>query len=194
MANKVPANKSWFVSTWGELSEGGVAGVKRFANLGFTETGTRTVKNRKGEDITIPVYTKDITGAQPEPAQTSAEPSTPEPTAAEPATVEQTTPPVEEMNESQQPAKPKEQQGFSIGDDDFDLDFNATDDNDTGGFRFSVEENMTDIVNQVTLPASINPEGNKVTSIDVIKEQLPTSCQSSFDDLVKSGFVSVTCN
>ena len=46
------------ISTWGELSKGGIAGLNRFADLGFTQTGTRNVKMKSGEDVSIPIFTK----------------------------------------------------------------------------------------------------------------------------------------
>lgn len=46
------------LSTWGELSKGGIHGLNRFANLGFTKTGERAVKTKSGEDINIPIFTK----------------------------------------------------------------------------------------------------------------------------------------
>lgn len=46
------------LSTWGELSKGGIHGLNRFANLGFTKTGERAVKTKTGEDINIPIFTK----------------------------------------------------------------------------------------------------------------------------------------
>lgn len=46
------------LSTWGELSKGGIHGLNRFANLGFTKIGERAVKTKDGEDINIPIFTK----------------------------------------------------------------------------------------------------------------------------------------
>lgn len=46
------------LSTWGELSKGGIHGLNRFANLGFTKTGERAAKTKSGEDINIPIFTK----------------------------------------------------------------------------------------------------------------------------------------
>lgn len=47
------------LSTWGELSRGGIAGLNRFSKLGFEQTGERTVTMKDtGEEIVIPVYTK----------------------------------------------------------------------------------------------------------------------------------------
>lgn len=46
------------LSTWGELTKGGIHGLSRFADLGFTKTGERSVKTKAGEDINIPIFTK----------------------------------------------------------------------------------------------------------------------------------------
>lgn len=52
-----------YLSTWGELSKGGIAGLNRFGNLGFTEVERRKVKTKEGGDsgITIPVWKKNET-------------------------------------------------------------------------------------------------------------------------------------
>ena len=54
-----------YLSTWGELSKGGIAGLNRFGNLGFTEVERREVKTKGGDDsgITIPVWKKNETTA-----------------------------------------------------------------------------------------------------------------------------------
>lgn len=46
------------LSTWGELTKGGIHGLNRFADLGFTKTGERSAKTKAGEDIKIPIFTK----------------------------------------------------------------------------------------------------------------------------------------
>ena len=46
------------LSTWGELTKGGIHGLSRFADLGFTKTGERSAKTKAGEDISIPIFTK----------------------------------------------------------------------------------------------------------------------------------------
>ena len=47
------------LSTWGELSRGGIAGLERFSKLGFAKSGERTVTMKgTGEEVNIPVYTK----------------------------------------------------------------------------------------------------------------------------------------
>lgn len=46
------------LSTWGELTKGGIHGLNRFADLGFTKTGERPAKTKAGEDIKIPIFTK----------------------------------------------------------------------------------------------------------------------------------------
>ena len=46
------------LSTWGELTNGGIHGLSRFADLGFTKTGERSAKTKAGEDIKIPIFTK----------------------------------------------------------------------------------------------------------------------------------------
>lgn len=56
VADAVPAGSS--LSTWGTLTKGGVHGLNRFGNLGFTKTGTRAVQMKSGEPIDIPIFTK----------------------------------------------------------------------------------------------------------------------------------------
>ena len=46
------------LSTWGDLTNGGIHGLSRFADLGFTKTGERPAKTKAGEDINIPIFTK----------------------------------------------------------------------------------------------------------------------------------------
>lgn len=46
------------LSTWGELTKGGIHGLSRFADLGFTKTGERSAKTKACEDINIPIFTK----------------------------------------------------------------------------------------------------------------------------------------
>lgn len=46
------------LSTWGELTPGGVSGLNRFRTLGFKQVGTRMVKDREGNDLEIPIYEK----------------------------------------------------------------------------------------------------------------------------------------
>ena len=46
------------LSTWGELTKGGIHGLSRFADLGFIKTGERSAKTKAGEDINIPIFTK----------------------------------------------------------------------------------------------------------------------------------------
>lgn len=46
------------LSTWGELTKGGIHGLNRFVDLGFTKTGERSAKTKAGEDINIPIFTK----------------------------------------------------------------------------------------------------------------------------------------
>ena len=46
------------LSTWGELTNGGIHGLNRFVDLGFTKTGERSAKTKAGEDIKIPIFTK----------------------------------------------------------------------------------------------------------------------------------------
>lgn len=46
------------LSTWGELTKGGIHGLSRFVDLGFTKTGERSAKTKSGEDINIPIFTK----------------------------------------------------------------------------------------------------------------------------------------
>ena len=46
------------LSTWGELTKGGIHGLSRFVDLGFTKTGERSAKTKTGEDINIPIFTK----------------------------------------------------------------------------------------------------------------------------------------
>ena len=44
-----------YISTWGELTKGGIAGINRFSTLGFVKTEERKVKDKEGNDIVIPV-------------------------------------------------------------------------------------------------------------------------------------------
>lgn len=46
------------LSTWGELTPGGVSGINRFKSLGFKQVETREVTDRLGNPIQIPVYEK----------------------------------------------------------------------------------------------------------------------------------------
>lgn len=46
------------LSTWGELTKGGIHELSRFVDLGFTKTGERSAKTKAGEDINIPIFTK----------------------------------------------------------------------------------------------------------------------------------------
>lgn len=46
------------LSIWGELAKGGIHGLSRFVDLGFTKTGERSAKTKAGEDINIPIFTK----------------------------------------------------------------------------------------------------------------------------------------
>lgn len=61
IADMIPSGA--YLSTWGELSKGGIAGLNRFGNLGFTEVSRREVKTKGGENsgITIPVWKKNET-------------------------------------------------------------------------------------------------------------------------------------
>lgn len=54
-----------YLSTHGELTKGGIAGLNRFGNLGFTEAERREVKTKEGGNsgITIPVWKKNETTA-----------------------------------------------------------------------------------------------------------------------------------
>lgn len=52
-----------YLSTWGELSKGGIHGLERFGNLGFTEASRRDVKI-KNQSSNKPVITKIISGGQ----------------------------------------------------------------------------------------------------------------------------------
>ena len=49
-----------YLSTYGELTPGGVAGLNRFESLGFTKVAERTVKDTLGNPINIPVYQSNI--------------------------------------------------------------------------------------------------------------------------------------
>ena len=46
------------LSTWGELTPGGVSGLNRFKSLGFTQIDTREVSDLEGNIIQIPIYEK----------------------------------------------------------------------------------------------------------------------------------------
>lgn len=57
VADTIPVDGK--LSTWGELSRGGIAGLERFSKLGFAQSGERTVRMKgTGEEVTIPVFTK----------------------------------------------------------------------------------------------------------------------------------------
>ena len=57
LADIIPAGAN--VSTWGELSKGGIAGLNRFANLGFIKVGEKAATMKgTGESINIPIYNK----------------------------------------------------------------------------------------------------------------------------------------
>lgn len=64
VADAVPEGNN--LSTWGELSPGGIAGLNRFRNLGFTQTGTRPIHMKSGELVDIPIYTKNNTSISPD--------------------------------------------------------------------------------------------------------------------------------
>ncbi len=59
VADMIPSGA--YLSVRGELSKGGVAGLNRFGNLGFTEVERRDVKTKEGKNsgITIPVWQKN---------------------------------------------------------------------------------------------------------------------------------------
>ncbi len=59
VADMIPSGA--YLSVRGELSKGGVAGLNRFGNLGFTETERKDVKTKEGKNsgITIPVWQKN---------------------------------------------------------------------------------------------------------------------------------------
>ena len=59
VADMIPSGA--YLSVRGELSKGGVAGLNRFSNLGFTEVERRDVKTKEGKNsgITIPVWQKN---------------------------------------------------------------------------------------------------------------------------------------
>lgn len=48
-----------YLSTYGELTKGGVSGLNRFGDFGFTEHGKREVKDRDNNPITIPIWQKN---------------------------------------------------------------------------------------------------------------------------------------
>lgn len=56
VANYLPLGSK--LSTWGNITKGGIAGLERFRNLGFKEIGTRTIKNKQGENVNIPIFEK----------------------------------------------------------------------------------------------------------------------------------------
>ena len=59
VADMIPSGA--YLSVRGELSKGGVAGLNRFGNLGFTEVERKDVKTKEGKNsgITIPVWQKN---------------------------------------------------------------------------------------------------------------------------------------
>ena len=59
VADMIPSGA--YLSVRGELSKGGVTGLNRFGNLGFTEVERRDVKTKEGKNsgITIPVWQKN---------------------------------------------------------------------------------------------------------------------------------------
>lgn len=57
VANAVPEGRN--LSTWGSVSRGGIAGINRFGNLGFYQTGIRPlVMKDTGEQVNVPIFTK----------------------------------------------------------------------------------------------------------------------------------------
>lgn len=47
------------LSTWGEITKGGISGLNRFLNNGFKKIGERKIKDREGNDILIPILEKE---------------------------------------------------------------------------------------------------------------------------------------
>ena len=47
-----------YLSTWGELTKGGISGINRFGNYGLIEVGKRQVKDRQGNNIEISIFQK----------------------------------------------------------------------------------------------------------------------------------------
>ena len=49
-----------FLSTWGEVTPGGIAGLNRFSKLGFTLTGMRQVMDTNDNEIDVPVFQSNL--------------------------------------------------------------------------------------------------------------------------------------
>ena len=56
IASQVPIGGK--LSTWGEITKGGISGLNRFLNNGFKKVGEREIKDREGNPIIIPILEK----------------------------------------------------------------------------------------------------------------------------------------
>lgn len=53
-ASKIPVGDK--LSTWGEITKGGISGLNRFKHLGFNQVESRTISDKEGNEVVIPVY------------------------------------------------------------------------------------------------------------------------------------------
>ena len=56
IASQIPIGGK--LSTWGEITKGGISGLNRFLNNGFEKVGEREIKDREGNPIIIPILEK----------------------------------------------------------------------------------------------------------------------------------------
>lgn len=56
IASQIPIGGK--LSTWGEITKGGISGLNRFLNNGFKKVGERKIKDKEGSPIVIPILEK----------------------------------------------------------------------------------------------------------------------------------------
>lgn len=56
VASQIPIGGK--LSTWGEITKGGISGLNRFLNNGFKKVGEREIKDREGRPIVVPILEK----------------------------------------------------------------------------------------------------------------------------------------
>ena len=56
IASQIPIGGK--LSTWGEITKGGISGLNRFLNNGFKKVGEREIKDREGRPIVVPILEK----------------------------------------------------------------------------------------------------------------------------------------
>ena len=56
VASQIPIGGK--LSTWGEISKGGISGLNRFLNNGFKKVGEREIKDKEGRPVIIPILEK----------------------------------------------------------------------------------------------------------------------------------------